>query len=1156
MLGSLIPTCSNCGRVLPEDGSPCPSCTLPSPAVTAPAGDAPEGLVAGRYLLQRRLGRGAAKDVWLAHDLTLDRAVALARVSGPAAWERLRREARLTARLGGHRHIVTVHDVFDDDGTPCLVARYMTGGSLADRLARAPGGRLEPAEAIRAGREIALALAHAHMHGIVHRDVKPDNVWLDGDGEAALGDFGIALADGETTGGSHGTPLYAAPEQARGEEVTARSDLYALGATLFELLSGRPPLEASALEGVPEPLERLVRALLAERPEDRPGAAADVAAALERMIAPAPLAVEAPPGLVGRSAELARLRAALDDAWAGATRTVAVVGEPGIGKSTLLDALAAEAQRRGGRVLRGRAQPVVRAYGVWREIVRSLAPPDSGPLQALIGAPPSDAAPGGEEERLRLFDAVADLLATAAAERPLLIVLDDLHWADASSLALLAHVAGAERGARVLLAGAYRADEAPRLDALERDSRFERIDLTGLGADDLRALVPSGASVGDASLQAIHARTAGNPFYVAELVRALAADGRLGEDGGSLPPLVPTRVREYVRRRVERLGPDVGPVLEVAAVAGRFTIADLVRAAGATRPMVAAALERSTGAGLVVSAGDAPGHYAFAHAIVRDAVNEALSERRRGELHEAVGAALRARRDAGADVAAAQLAHHALAAARDGADPQPAWQAALDAAGEAQMMLGHAEAARHYADALEALALGAEAPAAERREVMLSLADATFAAGDIEQARRRYAQAAEAARRDGDADALARAALGFSQVRPYGVVDTEALELVATALESCAEEGPRRARLTGMLAVLEPDQERREALIDEALETAARIDDEATLGWLYPAAIVVNWRAERAGQRAAAAAQAMHSAARHADHGALVWAHVQRIRDALQAGDVSGADAELDRARPVAHATGRSMPRWFLLVAGGGGATSAGRVEEASRMAAEALALTRRHSDDPLHEYTVQQLVIARLRWRPHEADAAGLRGFASRYPDLPAWEAMLAALEWDLGNPEGARRGVELCAADDFRAVVRSPDFLPAAANLAEAAAGAGESRHVARLYELLAPHAHTNPVFEHVVAAFGPAARPLGLLAAADDRPADAAAHFAEAVRLATDWGAPAWALRAIGDWLATGVPVPDRAALVTHGLALARELALPSVAARIADAQTITP
>src|SRR5262249_28159651 len=155
----------------------------------------------------------------------------------------------------------------------------------------------------------------------------------------------------------------------------------------------------------------------------------------------------------------------------------------------------------------------------------------------------------------------------------------------------------------------------------------------------------------------------------------------------------------------------------------------------------------------------------------------------------------------------------------------------------------------------------------ERREVLLSLADATFAAGDIEQVCRRYAQAAEAARCDADADRLARAALGFSQVRPYGVVDTEALGLVSSALERYAEEGPVRARLIGQLAVLEPDQQRREALIDEALAMA---DDDATLGWLYPAAIVVNWRTERAGQRVAAAAQAMHSAVCYADHGALV----------------------------------------------------------------------------------------------------------------------------------------------------------------------------------------------------------------------------------------------------------------------------------------------
>ena len=247
------------------------------------------GMVAERYLLQRQLGRGASKEVWLAHDLTLDRGVALARVAGPSAWERLRREARLTARLGGHRHIVTVHDVFDDAGTPCLVARFMTGGSLADRLERAPAGRLEPQEVIAAGREIADALAHAHAHGVVHRDVKPDNVWIDAEGEAALGDFGVAVAEGENADPA-GTPRYAAPEQTLGEPATPRSDLFALGVTLYELLCGVRPFEtkdvlrvrtpaapSSLVPGVPEELDRLLLELLAQDPADRPAGAALVA---------------------------------------------------------------------------------------------------------------------------------------------------------------------------------------------------------------------------------------------------------------------------------------------------------------------------------------------------------------------------------------------------------------------------------------------------------------------------------------------------------------------------------------------------------------------------------------------------------------------------------------------------------------------------------------------------------------------------------------------------------------------------------------------------------------------------------------------------------------------------------------------------------------
>ena len=297
----------------PPWGGTCPPLdlappTLPDdPPTRPPLGDAPSALaetvvpdagaaalIAGRYRPQRLLGRGGAKEVWLAHDLTLERPVAIARArsgaAGAEARERMRREARLMARLGDHPNIVTVFDAVQDEGVLHIVARFMAGGSLAERLVAVPDGRLAPAEVLRAGRSLADALAHAHAHGVVHRDVKPDNVWLGADGSAGLGDFGIAMAAGdalETAGRATGTPYYQAPEQGAGTASLPQSDLYALGATLWELLCGRPPFtgpDAMALlaqhrhadpdppsrhaPGIAPELDALVLALLAKRPED------------------------------------------------------------------------------------------------------------------------------------------------------------------------------------------------------------------------------------------------------------------------------------------------------------------------------------------------------------------------------------------------------------------------------------------------------------------------------------------------------------------------------------------------------------------------------------------------------------------------------------------------------------------------------------------------------------------------------------------------------------------------------------------------------------------------------------------------------------------------------------------------------------------------
>lgn len=275
----------------------------PTPAA-APSGTG--GVVAGRYHVRGRLGYGASKEVYLAYDERLDREVALALVlgaqNGTAARSRLAREARVTGRLGDHPNVITIYDTGEVDGIPYFVLRAMRGGSLADRLA---SGRPELDEAIRIGRDVAVALAHAHAHGVVHRDVKPGNIWLAADGTAALGDFGIAHelgADRLTTGDIVvGTVTYLSPEQVTGGEIGPASDVYALGVTLYELASGSPPFTGRAadvlrqhLTAIPGPvdgppaLQRLIADLLAKAPDQRPPAAsvAEALAALAADVTP------------------------------------------------------------------------------------------------------------------------------------------------------------------------------------------------------------------------------------------------------------------------------------------------------------------------------------------------------------------------------------------------------------------------------------------------------------------------------------------------------------------------------------------------------------------------------------------------------------------------------------------------------------------------------------------------------------------------------------------------------------------------------------------------------------------------------------------------------------------------------------------------------
>ena len=216
----------------------------------------PRSFCTDRYEVKKFLGEGGKKRVYLCHDAKLDRDVAFALIKtdglNAEGEARIRREAQAMGRLGDHPNIVPVYDIGEEPSTgsgragqPYLVTQLMGGGDVEALIEQAPDHRLPMEDALRVADQVCQALEYAHARGIVHRDLKPGNVWLTADGTAKLGDFGLAMALDQSrltqAGMMVGTVSYMPPEQATGGEVTARSDLYSLGAMLYELVCGRPP---------------------------------------------------------------------------------------------------------------------------------------------------------------------------------------------------------------------------------------------------------------------------------------------------------------------------------------------------------------------------------------------------------------------------------------------------------------------------------------------------------------------------------------------------------------------------------------------------------------------------------------------------------------------------------------------------------------------------------------------------------------------------------------------------------------------------------------------------------------------------------------------------------------------------------------------------
>ena len=457
--------CNECGHAL---GEPAPQ---PPPTAVSPA---PTSFAAGRYQVKRFLGEGGKKKVYLAHDTLLDRDVAFALIKteglDEVARTRITREAQAMGRLGSHPHIVTVFDLGEHEGQPYMVTELMGGGDVEGLIEKAPDHRLAIEKVIDIALCVCRGLEFAHTRGIIHRDVKPGNVWLTAEGIAKVGDFGLAVAVDRSrltqTGMMVGTFHYMPPEQALGGEMTPRADLYSLGAMLYEMVTGRPPFvgdEPVAIIGqhintppvspswhradLPPSLEALILQLLEKDPQRRPASAAEVRQALASIdtkatlpetvtqtqtLAQSPLYRSVP--FVGREQELRQLQSAFDSAVSGQGSLAMVVGEPGIGKTALCEQLATYVTLRGGRTLVGHCYeegslslPYLGFVEALRSYVLSRGADD---LRKELGTGAADVArivseirerlqveprPKGdpEEERYRLMQAVTDFLAHA-----------------------------------------------------------------------------------------------------------------------------------------------------------------------------------------------------------------------------------------------------------------------------------------------------------------------------------------------------------------------------------------------------------------------------------------------------------------------------------------------------------------------------------------------------------------------------------------------------------------------------------------------------------------------------------------------------------------------------------------------------------------------
>jgi ABC-type transport system substrate-binding protein len=781
--------------------------------------------LADRYEITGELGRGGMGIVYRARDPLLNRDVAVKLIPptqlSPDAEQRFQREAQIVAQMD-HPAIVSIFDLGQHEDSMFFVMPLVQGTNLhAFRRQRSALG-----DVVDVGIQVAEALEYSHSRGVIHRDIKPENIMVAQEAGAIrvrVMDFGLARASTESrltkSGALVGTLSYLSPEQVAGRQTDARSDVYSLGTVLYECVTGSPPFTGDTqsvlyriVHEVPQSprslgaqiddeLDRVILACLEKDPQKRPQSAGEVAEALRRyrsrlrdsdrdreltgLTLQVPRPALAP--FVGRSKEFAELQQRLNAALAGEGQFALVSGEPGIGKTRLIDELATLARVRQARVLRGRSVEQDRSlpYQGFCELIQEyFRQAETGRSGSPVGSPPPDlsdlagdlvalfpmlneipeirqsvgsdprilpAGPRSPEDRTQVFELLARTLTRLGGGRPLILILEDLHGAEVSVEAL-PYVVRRLGPTPTLVVGSYRTTEVDRahpltrmLDAFVGDRRFTQVTLGPLSPSEHRDFLETlvgGARISAALADRLLAGSEGNPFFTKELVRSLLDSGGISRDDTGEWSLsgttelsadaMPATIQQVVEKRVKGLPDEERDVLALASIIGRSFDARELEALTEGRGVdVEEMIDRLIEKGLIEEERESRGdRLAFSSGVVRDVLYAGLSRRRRRSLHQRYADLLEKKHGGRLERVLPQLVHHYS----QGDVPEKTVEYGLRLAKTSLEAFSAEEAARSARMALEFLDEEWEGDRTLEGDARLLLARALRLAGDVDSA--------------------------------------------------------------------------------------------------------------------------------------------------------------------------------------------------------------------------------------------------------------------------------------------------------------------------------------------------------------------------------------------------------------------------------------